>query len=367
MSSIGRCAALAVALVTCLPATARAQPPTHDPAYDAARKRFEEGKRLIREGKREGDRSKLEMGYLEFKAAYALYPRAKAALLNFVEAEVVTDRLVDAMKHLREFVHVHGTPDAASEYAKPFQLYWEKAFRATAHIDIQAPPVMRIFVDDDEAGVSPLPAPVDLGAGHHRVDAIGADSKFHADVDATAGEITNVNLVPPAPVPVPPATSAVVAPATPSARPTLAPESTPLVPISSDSRAEGGSSSGLRIGMTIGLGAVSLASLAVAIGLRVKASNEAEQAATALAGVPNTPDACVGSSSSACMRAHDAIQSENTDKTAANWLFVGSGVFAGAAVASWFLFAPRAPLSASSEWVPVASPTSAGLLWRSSF
>jgi hypothetical protein len=101
--------------------------------------------------------------------------------------------------------------------------------------------------------------------------------------------------------------------------------------------------------------------------LRVKASNEAEQAATALAGVPNTPDACVGSSSSACMQAHDAIQSENSDKTAANWLFVGSGVFAGAAVASWFLFAPRPPRSASSELVPMASPTSAGLLWRSSF
>jgi hypothetical protein len=209
MIASARRAAPFAAIVLVAATHAAAQQPARSPndvAYDEARKRFDEGKRLIREGTREGNAAKLEMAYVEFKEAYALYPHAKASLLNLVESEILTGRQVDAMKRLREFVREHGTPDERSEYAKAFRQHWDNAFKATGHIDIDAPPGVRVLVDNEEVGFAPL-ATVDVSPGHHTIEGSGPQS-LRAETNAPAGTIVRASLEPPPAAP--PASSTAV-------------------------------------------------------------------------------------------------------------------------------------------------------------
>jgi hypothetical protein len=230
------CGLLLGALALCATTRAAAQQLTQSEgdsaAYEEARKRFDEGKRLIREGRRDNSPTKLEMAYVAFKEAHSLYPHAKAAMLNLVETEVVTGRVVDAMRHLRVFVREHGTPEG-SEYAKAFRQHWDKAYQATGHVEISAPLGMHLFIDKDEAGSAPLATAVDVAAGHHMVEGRGPQT-LRTEVDAPAGAVSRVSFdagpspepaVPPAPV----ATAPIAAPAAPRPPPLPAPLPDPPV------------------------------------------------------------------------------------------------------------------------------------------
>ncbi|MGH7296532.1 MAG: hypothetical protein ACRELB_16460, partial [Polyangiaceae bacterium] len=196
-----------VALILCLAPAVGAQtavPASDDAAYKAAHDRFVVGARLLREGKREHNPAKLERAYLEFRQGNSVYSRSKAGLLDLVESELATNRMLDAMNHLREYARLHGAPDSG-EYKTNFQQQWDIAFQATGHVRVVAPATARIVLDGAQsAGVAPLADPVDVAPGHHRVEALGTAEPLRAEVDATTGVVVDALLAPHAVASLPP-------------------------------------------------------------------------------------------------------------------------------------------------------------------
>jgi hypothetical protein len=337
MIASARWAALLAASVLVAATPAAAQQPVRgssDVAYDEARKRFDEGKRLIREGKREGNPAKLEMAYVEFKEAYALYPHAKASLLNLVESEIVTGRLVEGMKHLRQFVREHGTPDEVSEYAKAFRQHWDSAFSATGHIEVDAPTGVRVLVDKEEIGFAPLPTPADVSPGHHTIEAIGPQS-LRAEINAPAGAIVRTSLEP---------SAAASPPSSITASATSVPESAttpgPATPVPAPpSRGEADAQTFWTPTSTWSLvtGGAGLVALGVGVVFAVRNKNDAERAdalSTQLG-----PAGCSAMVQGACGDLQRARDDQSTDFAAAV-VFLGVGG-AAAAIGAVLFFSPK--------------------------
>jgi hypothetical protein len=329
-------ARLAVLVLVAAPPAAAQQPARGSPdaAYDEARKRFDEGKRLIREGKREGNAAKLEMAYVEFKEAYALYPHAKASLLNLVESEIATGRMVEAMKHLRQFVREHGTPEEVNEYAKAFRQHWDRAFTATGHVEVDAPPGVRVLVDREELGFAPLATAVDVSPGHHTIEAIGPQN-LRAEINAPAGAIVRTSLEPTATE----SPGSSIGAATPSAS-TSATTEAPAISVSPPpSRDEDATQTFWTPASRWGLvaGGAGLVALGVGAVFAVRNKNDAN-AADALS-MQLGPTGCSAMAQGACRDLQRARGDQSTDFAAAV-VFLGVGG-AAAAIGAVLLFSPK--------------------------
>jgi hypothetical protein len=113
-----------------------------------------------------------------------------------------------------------------------------------------------------------------------------------------------------------------------------------------------------RIVVTSVLGATAVAGIVGGIVFLSNANNDGDRAASLVSTLPN--NACVNVQSSTCAAAQDAAQSKASNMTLSAASFVGGGVLAGAAVASWILLAPRQADTKSVWIVPHVSSTSAG-------
>jgi len=301
------------------PATAQAVPAQQsDSALEAASDRFEAGKRLFREGQREGNTSKLERAYFEFKAAYAIYP-GKGTLLNLIETELATGRSLDAMKHLREYERAHGLPDERSEYRAPFQAHWDAAFKATGHIEVQGPASMRVVVDGgDEAWFTPITQPIDVITGHHTLDATGAEN-LRTEVYAPAGTIVRASLTR-APVP---ADEAAAPPITTAASESQ-PQATISRPFFTPRRAWG-----VTVG---GVGALSL----VAGGIFAVSANRDANRASALVTALG-PSGCASVQGPSCSDLQSAHDEQARDHTLSLVFFGvgGAALLSGMALILW--------------------------------
>jgi hypothetical protein len=87
----------------------------------------------------------------------------------------------------------------------------------------------------------------------------------------------------------------------------------------------------------LGLGA--LVALGTGIGFTVQANKKGQSAANMRNGL--APNACLGADTTLCQSLADAVQAQHSDMNAATGLFVGAGVLAAGAVASWFLWPNR--------------------------
>lgn len=335
-------------LLAAAAAAGQAPPGKNDPALQAIAKQFEEGKRLFREGKRLHDAAMLERAYFDFKAAYAVY-QGKGALLNLVDSELATNRSLDAMKHLREFLRVNGPPDGHSEYGRVFQEEWSAAFAATAHIVVEADPSLRLLVDGkDDAGITPLADPIDVAPGHHVVESSGAE-KLRAETDVLVGGTEHVKLFAPA-RPSPP---------TPAAASTSAPEVTPPPvpeqPVTPDHPPYW---TGRHLW---GLGLVGGGVLSIGLGafFAVQAHGDASTAASILSGL--SPTACASGQSAQCQQLQSVHDDQSRDHTL-NLVFMTAGVVAVATGAALILWPQTSP--SKTAIVPVLAPQGAGLQLR---
>jgi hypothetical protein len=328
-SALGAASVLAALLATSRPASAQPEPP-RTPALDAATERFDAGKRLFREGTREHDPSKLERAYYEFKAAHAIYP-GRGTVLNLAEAELATGRALDAMKHVREYVRSFGVPEAHSDYARAFEAQRDAASKATGHIEIVAPPSMRVAVDgQDQALVTPLADAVDVTAGHHVIELVGAET-LRREVDAGAGSMTVVTFASTfaapatrAPTPAPDAQP----PAEPSTPAVTALPATPLPadepPFWTPTRFWGAVVGTAGV-IALGTGAV----------FAVRANQDGDRAASIASGLG--PSGCAIAQPQGCRDLQSARNAQSLDH-ALNLVFVGVGaaaVVSGAAMMLW--------------------------------
>jgi hypothetical protein len=335
-------------LLAAASASGQAPPAPNDPALQAIAKQFEEGKRLFRDGKRLHDPAMLERAYFDFKAAYAVY-QGKGALLNLIDSELATNRALDAMKHLREFMKANGTPGEHSEYGRAFSEEWSVAFAGTGHIVIETEPSLRIVVDGkDEAGITPLADPIDVTPGHHVVEASGAET-LRGEADVVAGATEHVKLLavsrpsPPAPAAASTSAPEVTAPPAP-AEPTT-PDRPPFW-------------TGRRV-WGLGVAAGGVLSIGLGAFFAVQTHNDATRATSILNGLG--PSACASAQSAQCQQLQSAHDDQSRDH-ALNLVFVAVGAVAVATGATLLLW----PQTSSSKTaiVPVVAPQGAGLQLR---
>jgi hypothetical protein len=316
-----------------------------------ALQRYKDGVARIEEGE-------FELARLAFLQAYTLDP-APQLLWNLGISEAKSQHFVDALRHLRAYLKL---PDVTAKQRAVAQPLIEAAARGTGHIAVVVDAGTDIRLDGNLVA-RPLVDVLDVAPGSHVVTAQQGSRSKTVTASPGPGETASVDLRFPAaesepnPVPVPPATSAREVP-TVSPSPSAMPDATPLPTHGSGTT---------RVIVMAGLGIASVGSLIAGVTMWVDAKSKADEASGALGNVPNTPSACAGSSSSACIQAHNAVQTEASDKSAANWLFVGAGVLAGTSLASWFLLAPKRDQARVGELVPELSPTSAALRLQGTF
>ncbi len=152
--------AIVVSLLLVLSTAALAGAP-NDLAVREAQARFEEGKRLYREG------HNYDGARLKFLQAYAV-TRSAEILWNLAVSEFDSGNLEDAVNHLRAY-ELDPKGKAANK-----ALIGELLRRARRHlvqVEIDAPPGAMITVDGRViAELAPLQQPLDLRAGAHAID-----------------------------------------------------------------------------------------------------------------------------------------------------------------------------------------------------
>ncbi len=315
-------------------ATAAAAP--NAAASQAAEELFKEARQLAAEGRGEEARVK-------FLAAYSVAPTLHS-LWNLAVSEHSTGHYVDALSHLRLVV---ADPEVTPRTKTSAEALIVEDYAKTGHVRVTGAAGGAVLVDGAQAiAYAPPTALLDVSPGRHTIEAHSASGIARMDVEATAGSVTDASFAQPVASP-PPPPAAMLASSPPAADVERAPSHTAQF-------------------VTAGvLGGVAVASVVVGIVLRVNASSDHNHAETLVAGLPS--NGCVGSTSSACLEANDALRREASEKDASTGLFIAAGALAAGAVASWFLLSPHAPQSATAWLAPELSPTSAGLTLHGRF
>jgi hypothetical protein len=322
-----------------------------DPTVKAARARFQEGVAFFDKGEYENARA-------AFLQAYALR-KHPAVLLNLAQSSLRSGHALDAAKYFQQYLHdstsLSPTQKADAERGLA------DARQKLGRIEVTAPAGSIVTIDGDGAGTAPLPDPVDVEPGSHRVKAGNDELK----IDVAAGQKvaakfgTKSDATPPAPVPVPtpPPTNNSAAtttppsgdnppPATPPAgedtgakvetkKSLLAPPATmALVYIGAGAAVVG-------IGVGIGFGVIAKASAqnsADSVAAEIRKNNTGAGAVSQPCS--STVPSVVQKFGKACAALSDDNNKVDTDATIGN---IGLAVgIAGAALAvGWYLFAPK--------------------------
>ncbi|MGH7296044.1 MAG: hypothetical protein ACRELB_13970 [Polyangiaceae bacterium] len=203
-------------------------------------------------------------------------------------------------------------------------------------------------------GAAPYADALDVTAGKHTLEArLGAQSA-KVDVDAKAGQVSNVEITIP---PAPPALAATAS--TGAAPPSLAPSS--MSPLPETPQPEGSPAFwNTRREVGVGVAAAGLVALGVSAYFYADGNSQRDRASALAGGLP--VGACDGSSPPAsCSQLHRARDAQNTDVTLRN-VFVGVGA-AAVLVGAGLLFWPSSNHSQTAI-VPFITPESGGLQVR---
>jgi hypothetical protein len=335
----------------CLAASAPGAARAQGVAVRDAQARFEEGLDRVKSGDFEAAR-------LSFAQAYTVIHRP-SILWNLALAEEKTGHLVEALGHFKQVARdpaaEGGDRDVAERHAAALGA-------RTGHIAVEAPPGAVLTVDGDPHElVAPLSEAIDVAPGHHVVSAMLPDVRKTLEVDAAAGQLARVNFVlaeatgPAAPKP---------APAPPAPGPKLD-EPVPIDP-EADRRAR--SQRTARIATTVALGGAAAVAASLGIVFGVESRQDANAAGSLRSAPEWTTSWCYGPAGAThpgCGALSGNVAAQNRDAIASDALYVGAGVLAVGAVATWFLFPTRegqAPPVSTGVWiVPAVGTRGAGL------
>jgi hypothetical protein len=322
------------------PAWAQAQSPE---AINEAESRFKEGLRRHDAGDEEGAR-------LSFLQAFSVLKRPNI-LFNLARAEQLTGHPVDAIGHYKLFAADNTVTAVDRETARRHVV---ELSAIVAHVAIEAPTGADLWIDGQMLPrKAPLSEPADVAAGKHTIQARLADQTKTTTVSCLPGQTTKARIeieIAGTPVVIVPM------PGEPGAPPAPAPAERPFhyeTPAA-------------KVVTVVALGVGAAALLGVGIGLEA-ASSSASSALTAdheqitkAGGNPNT--FCTTSpSASPCADELSKASSRTGDANAAAGMFVGTGVLAVAAVATYILWPKKRVEDNTARVVPMVSPGTAGL------
>lgn len=177
-----------------------------DALTEMARQRFQEGVKFF-------DQKKYEEARAAFLQAYAL-KRHPAVLLNLAQSELRANRPADAARHFAQYLRENPNPSSLERQDAERGLLEARAKAGRVSISVNAAGA-DVFIDDEFVGKAPLPEPVDVAVGTHRIEAKLGEQTASASITAAAGKIVDANLVLGAAAP---AVTPVPAPATPPAQ-----------------------------------------------------------------------------------------------------------------------------------------------------
>ncbi len=339
MRRAARWGALAAPLVLVASVSAYA---ADDRATREAEARFAEGLTAVKSKDYESAR-------LSFAQAYAVLQRP-LILWNLALSEEKSGHTIDAIGHFRQ---VTRDMPGASE-GNGAQKHLDALVAQMGRIDVQAPAGATFTLDGgDVAGSAPLVDPIDVQPGHHVIEARFAHGGTKASpVDALAGQIAHVSLVP--------ADAPVVVPASVPVAPAPAATEAQAADVATSDRAQSSRSvPGAKIAMTVVLGGVAAAAVGVGAYFGLQSRSNANVAHGYLE--TKGESACGGSvPPSYCAAWDNAVQAQNRDATASDVLYVAGGVLALSAVMTWVLW-PKGERAISAWVLPEVGPAGVGV------
>jgi hypothetical protein len=281
-----------------------------------------------------------------FRTSYALRPSG-STLRNWALAEMHLGKMVEALGHLKVAL---AAPGLTAEQRSIVEQNFEDAYRATGHLAVRTTEGARIAIDGVAVeGAAPFDRPLDVLPGSRQVEARLAADVAHAEVDALAGQVVQVDL---------PVAAARSEPSAPSSA---------LDARTSANRELVGAESPRETTWWTAphTGAVGLAAAgAVGLGLGLYfdarsngAASDAGSLRSALAGQ------CMGPAvSSGCAALRDKIAEVHTDETVADVAFAAGATAAVGAAVVLALAGPSAVVRTGSvKWTPKVAPGAAGV------
>jgi hypothetical protein len=199
LARLGAASALfAVLQLTSAPALAQ-----DDVTLTMARERFKEGVGYF-------DKKDFAKARVAFLQAYAL-KKHPAVLLNLAQSELRSGHEADAAKHFAQYLREHKEASDAERQGAETGLTAAKALVAEVVLSVDTTGA-EVYVDGDLEGQAPLPGSVYLAPGAHEIQASKEGKRANTQVNAAAGQSSNVSLKLVAPAAAPPPSGAGEAP-----------------------------------------------------------------------------------------------------------------------------------------------------------
>ena len=350
-------------------------PPADDASTKAARARFQEGVSYY-------DKGQFENARAAFLQAYALR-KHPAVLVNLAQSSLRSGHTLEATNFFVQYLRESTSLTAAQRSDAEKGLADARA--KLGRIEVAAPSGAEISLDGEKVGTAPLPDPLDVEPGAHKVSARTAEGVTDRSVSVTAGQQASAKFGPQSAPPVtpPPPTEPTTEPPPPTEPPPVKETPTP------EKKTEGGwgiwSSGHLAtyVPTVIG-GVVSVGGFVTAIALagsKSSAQNSATSVANEIIAAGGTQGTCYNPPASsrfytACNTLASNNNNVNTDALVAN---IGGaiGVVGAVGALGWFLLGPRrvetssaAPAAApapATSLVPYVGPGQGGLAVRGTF
>jgi hypothetical protein len=278
---------------------------------------FDQGLRQLQGGDPGGARVSFMEAYAEGKQ-----PRM---LLQLVVSELRSNRPLDALRHMREYVKDPRTSATDREQTK---LYMEEALQRTGHIRVEVPKGAELSVDSARIGVAPLVDEVDVEADKEcDLAATHNGVTKHQSAHVPAGRTITIRFegLP---------TGTTVTVATPNnAAPSGTAAGQGATPPGSTK--DEGSSSSARIIVPAIIAGVGVGSL-IASGVFASSSNSAKRdAETAAASGP-----CAARDSASCNDLR-ALQDKQNSGATLSYVFLGTGIVALVGAAAVYAIWPK--------------------------
>jgi len=312
-------ATLVIALGAVVPASARADAPAtvySEAQRQEAEERWGEGRKLYEDGK-------IDEARLKYAQAFAVLQRTNI-LWNLAVAEFHSGRPLEALRHFKQFVR---RPDALpDDVARATDKYIPEATRQTSHVKVDASPGLEVLVDDEvQPGATPLREEIDVAPGTHTVVARWHDRTESKTIACPAGQTVVVRFE-------------------------VQPGSTKVVAVYPKARTF----------VAAGLGVAAVAATAVGVVFAMDSRSRDDEKSVILL----DPGICRDRASPGCVAWQERLDAQQTSATLATAFYVGGGVLAAGALATYFLW-PRAKTDGEGGGralvTPEISGTGAGL------
>jgi hypothetical protein len=296
---------------------------------------------IYERGLRSFDQGHFDDAADDFARSYETVRQARC-LWNLALAEYRAQRTVQALEHLRLYVHApDATPTNVGRAQRLITDLEPKVERVTVTTEQGA----SVTVDGRPRGIAPLSEPIDLdpASPHTVVVRLGGRSVSH-DLPASAPGALSLALA------LPPPPTLIVSPM---------PTPVPTAPAAAAAPSPRARTNTLRLVLAGGLAAGAVLATGVGAYLNLQGEDEASQADSYRQQIPM--GACPAYAH--CADLADAVHANRQDISASRWLYAAGGVLAAGALATFFLMPSkvRSETAMDGRVLPIVDPVGRGV------